>query len=302
MNAVTITKKQYAALNLLDIGTAQNTEGKIYVLDKGNILEHGKWHQCDGSLLLKELDTKNGASMAAKLKNVSILSDKKDEIAMNELVVPNNIAVNNNEVIGFTMPYIKNARTLTETLKDKNVPSCKKIRYLKKIGKTLKKLDALKKKGIINLTIGDLHEDNILVTNDEKIKFIDLDSVYLDGNYFHGGRYLYNPELTMVDKYKYTPYGTACQDKNTDIYCYIMIILNMISQGRMDYINIPEYMEYMKYLRDLGFGKELINSFKKIYLETENTNPEEYLGEIPESNLEEASYKTFCKKRGINLK
>ena len=68
MNAVTITKKQYAALNLLDIGTAQNTEGKIYVLDKGNILEHGKWHQCDGSLLLKELDTKKWCKYGSKIK------------------------------------------------------------------------------------------------------------------------------------------------------------------------------------------------------------------------------------------
>ncbi len=287
MNTVKLTEKEFEKLNKLDIRGAQNTESEIYVLDT--------WKYKNKNLLLKYLNEKEGEAFSSKLATVSLMIDKKDEIKIDELVLPNNLVVINDEVVGFTVPYVRGTRTLTEVLNDNKVSISNKIKYLKKIGKTLRKIEALKRKNIIDLTIGDLHEDNILITKDNNIKFIDLDGAYINNNYPQGARYLYNEQLRYIKKYKYKN-DLICPNKTTDLYCYNMIIINMIARSRMDSTNIPDYFNYTSYLISLGFDKHLIDSFRRIYSDGPNVNPEEYLERIDKEELSESSYNKYAEK------
>ena len=76
---------------------------------------------------LKELHTQDGVSMSTKLATVSLLSDKKDEININELVIPNNLVVVKNKVIGFTVPYIKDAKSLKSVIENPKIDNKEKL-------------------------------------------------------------------------------------------------------------------------------------------------------------------------------
>lgn len=272
-------------LKKLDIGSSQNTEGSIYILNNNT--------------LLKILYNKDGEDFASKLQAVSLMKDKEKELQADEFVIPTGLAIYKNEVIGYTVPYIKNAHTLNEMLNSKLVSRKDKIRLLKKVGQILKKIEYINKRGILDLTINDLHEDNILVTKDKKIKLIDLDSVYLGNNYPVGAKYLIeNDNLYDIKKYKCNEEGIFYPDRNTDIYCYNLIILNAISKSRMDYTSLPDFFSYIDYLESIGYGDKLLNSFKKIYLEGNNINPYNYLTDIPANTKDKENYMVYAKKMG----
>lgn len=287
MNSITLSKKQFDNLTRLDIGSSQSTESNIFILDKG------PWKYADGSMLLKELHTQDGVSMSTKLATVSLLSDKKDEININELVIPNNLVVVKNKVIGFTVPYIKDAKSLKSVIENPKIDNKEKIEYLRQVGKTLKKDESLERRKVIILSIGDLHEDNVLVTKDKNIKFVDLDGAYIGNNYPQDALYLYSKAIKNVKKYKFSEYGQARPDKNTDLYCYNMMLLNMISRRRLYICDISEYFDYLNYLKKLGFGADILKSFGRVYTEGPNINPVDYLDEIPEDKLGEAGYKIY---------
>lgn len=291
MKSITLTKKQFDKLNMLDIGDASHYESDIYVLN------HGPWKYADGSLLFKKLKPFCERDLATKLQTACLMIENEKEINSEELVIPNSLVVIKDKVEGFTVPYVKDARTLRETLKDDNISNSEKIEYLKKVGKTLKKIDSLKRRKIINLSIGDLHEDNVLVTKDGKIKLIDLDSAYIENNYPQGARYLRSDGISKCKKYKANVYGIVYPNKTSDLYCYIIMILNMLSkEHRMDRKSIPEYFDYLNYLKYLGFGEDLLKAFGRVYTEGPNINPVDYLDEINTENIDEASYENFEKK------
>lgn len=291
MNSITLTKKQLNSLKRLDTGNAKNTECEMYLLNNSN-------RKCtNNTLLLKKLYLNNGEVMANKVFTVSLLNDKKKDINMDELVIPNNLVVVNNEIIGFTVPLISDAKNLKTILDDFKIENSLKIYYLHKIGKILKKINSLHQKNIINLTIGDLHEDNILVTKDHDIKVVDLDSAYLGTNYPSSAFYLRNSEIEKFKKYKVNSFGVVYPNKNTGLLCYNSMILNTISRNRIDKLNICDYFSYVNYLETLGFGPDIIKSFRRIYTNGENLNPTDYLDQIPEERMGEALYKVYELKK-----
>lgn len=291
MNSITLTKKQLNSLTRLDVGSAKNSEGEMYILD------HGNWNYSDGSLLLKKLFIVDGEAMANKLFTVSLLGDKKEDIDMNELVIPNNLAVVKNEVIGFTVPLIPEAKNLKVILDNPKIDNSIKIDYLYKVGKMLKKVNSLNRRKIINLTIGDLHEDNILVTKDHDIRVVDLDSAYLDTSYPTPSFYLRNSEIGNFRKYKFNSSGIVYPTKNTDLLCYNSMILNTISKNRIDKLSVSDYFSYINYLESLGFGQDIVKAFRRVYTNGENINPADYLDQVPEEKMGEALYKVYELKK-----
>ena len=135
-----------------------------------------------------------------------------------------------------------------------------------------------------NFYLGDIHEDNFLVERDkQEIYIVDLDSCKIAGNKSFPGRYLTNSSLI---KYNSTKYQTLSQtddladykiDENTDIYCYIIMILNYLYDGRVDRLSLDKFYDFINYLEDIKVNIELIECFNKIVVGGNNINPCNYL-------------------------
>lgn len=298
METITLTKKQLEKLTPYKIPKeVTNTESEIYILDKGN------WRYNDGSLLLKKLHVNSSINMANKLFTVSLLSDNEDIINMEELVVPKHLVSVENKAIGFTVPRIIQSTNLGMILNNPKVENEKKIAYLHRIGKLLEKTKKLEISGI-NFHFGDLHEFNFVVSDcDDKIHAIDLDSAYLNTGYPSPSYYLAtNKNIGQFKrKYRINREGINLPDYNSDLFCYNMMILNMIGRDKISKLNMSDYFQYISYLNELGFGKHIIGSFADVYSSGKNVNPVNYFDEIPTDKLGEAGYKVYSlkKSRGI---
>ena len=110
--------------------------------------------------------------------------------------------------------------------------------------------------------------------------------------------YLYDSEkLSELDKYKIDSDNIIIPDSNTDIYCYIMIILDFISKSNYAYcLNIDEYNRYIDYLDKLNINSNLLQSFASVYKNNiDNINPLPYLDSLYEIG-ENASLQLFYKR------
>lgn len=134
-----------------------------------------------------------------------------------ELVLPNSIIKYNNHIVGFTMPYI-NGVTLSKLY------NCNDKELLKNVFYQI--LDLIEKysKLSVPFSIGDLHEDNIIVDSDDKIHIIDCDSfiinnneIYNDNNVLYYGKYIEYGELHI----HYHSY-------HTDYYCVLLTLINLL--------------------------------------------------------------------------
>ena len=186
MQTIKLSKRQLDNLKKYDVPQeVTNTEGVIYYLNTGikKIDNQGLLfkklyvnHDIPSSPAEEDDYIYHSSSMANKLSTISKLNDYKYTINMEELVIPKHQVSFKDEIIGFTVPEIKDARSLQAVLSDFKVSTEDKVGYLKQIGESLKKIKHLRLYDI-NFYIHDLQEGNILVTDkDKKIHFIDLDS------------------------------------------------------------------------------------------------------------------------------
>ena len=59
------------------------------------------------------------------------------------------------------------------------------------------------------------------------------------------------------------------------------MILNYLYQGNITKLDLDELYEYFNYLVSIGFPYELVDSFNRLFENTDNTNPYELLDLIP---------------------
>lgn len=296
MNTIMLTQKQLN--NLLPYYVekeVRNSEAQIFMLNQGN------WKFKD-ELLLKKLFITNNEAMASKLFTVSLLSDKEEEIGIEELVIPKHLVAvksrKQNPIVGITVPKIEHSKNLGIILNNPKVNNEEKLELLYYVGKLIKKTQSLKKKGI-NFSFGDLHEYNFLVTEDNKLKAVDLDSAYLGTNYPMPSYYLVsNKNLDEIKgKYRKNKDGIVYPNKNTDLLCYDFMLLNTISRGQIHKLGISDYYDYLSYLKYLGYGKDIIKCFEVIYTSSSNINPINFLDQIPEDKIGESGIKIYQLKK-----
>lgn len=105
------------------------------------------------------------------IKVLKQISKTKELKNIKELVLPNYLVSYKNQVVGYSMPYIK-GQTLDEIIKNDiyDVNTIKNI--FKKILETIEKINNPK----LNISIGDLHEKNIIIDDKLNLHFIDIDS------------------------------------------------------------------------------------------------------------------------------
>lgn len=233
--------------------------------------------------LLKKLHRTDGIIFANKLYTIEALNANKDSMPSN-FVLPESLVSINKKIEAFTMKYIKGIN-LSVILNNPDITYEEKIHYLKSIGRILEQMQNIRKyTNLNNFYLGAIHEDNFLVERDkQEVYIVDLDSCKIAGNKSFPGRYLTNSSLI---KYNNTKYQTLSQtddladykiDENTDIYCYIIMILNYLYDGRVDRLSLDKFYDFINYLEDIKVNIELIECFNKIVVGGNNINPCNYL-------------------------
>ena len=291
METISLTKKRFESLTPYELPNyVYNTEGTLYVLPIKN-----RWATV--FKLLKRLYLTNGKVFGNKLQTINSLIDNKEELAIDEIVFPEKIATVGGEIVGFTMPLIESIN-LSTALKSQEISNERKINYLKQIGEILAKMKLRRDyTSITDFYINDLHESNFIVDGDDNVKVIDIDSCKINGNGIFNSKYLSrksfinevykygkNNECNINPDYPYTYHkystditGAFIPDENTDLYCYIIVILNFLYGDNIGNFTLQEFYDYLEYLQKIGIDKELLLYFEKIATCSENENPYELL-------------------------
>ncbi len=148
----------------------------------------------------------------------NIFSKYKYLSTIKELVLPKELLIYNNEIVGFSMPYIKGL-SLEEIINNKLDKNYNMKEIFINLLNIIKKSEELP----FEFIIGDMHEQNIIIDEDNNIKIIDPDSfiidnnkICIDGEYLVGrypNHYYDNSELMKVNS-------------SIDYYSLLCIVLN----------------------------------------------------------------------------
>lgn len=284
MKVVNISKKRFSSLEPCRFDDV-NTEGVIY-----NFSYHG--HE----KLLKKLYVSDGITLAKKLFTIEVLNSNS---LPSYFIVPDSLVSVNNKVVGFTIPSI-NGVTLKNLLNDKDFPIQGKIGYLKSVGSILEKMVSIRNNTELrHFYLNDMHESNFMISYDTSdLCIIDLDGCKISSSFSFPARYLtMHALLNNIDKYNVEPdlrhgaYVMANQD--SDLYCYIIIILNYLYGENINNLDLASYYEYLNYLEDIGINMDLINSFVRIISHGSNINPMCYLDSLTDEQICRAKKKVY---------
>ncbi|MDY4236427.1 MAG: hypothetical protein SOX86_00230 [Bacilli bacterium] len=234
--------------------------------------------------VFKKLLNNTGVNLANKLYTLEMLDVNRKYLPEN-LCIPDYLTIVGGVVEGFTMPKIEGVN-LSTILKNKNLTIEEKIYYLKKIGELLHQLDQIRKYTPFNdFYLNDIHESNFIVNLYKKsITAVDLDSSRVYSKATFASRYLTPFALlnNVKDKYKIidetsSNLGYVEADRNTDLYCYIIMILNYLYGENVNNLSLTDFYDYLEYLENIGIDKELTEIFKTIVSNKDNENPYDLL-------------------------
>lgn len=165
-----------------------------------------------------------------------------------------------------------------------------------------------------NLYIGDLHEGNILLDTNRNLRIIDTTSLYIENthhflfenpNDVQESKYLeYNKEIKKekyLSKYKQGYLHNIIPSKDTDIFCYIIIILNTLAQLEASMLTFNSLLNYLDYLESIGIDLNFLYSVTTLFSLSPNINPYKYLSSITNEQLSEAHYLKYQKRTNIDL-
>lgn len=295
MNIISISKRRFDELKpLLLSREIFNTEGNIYEFNyRGN------------RKIAKKLFHQNGQVFANKLYTVEMLDSNKQYLPDCFCVADYLLAVSG-KIEAFTNPYVEGPN-LSTILHDKNVNPKEQLYYLKKIGEILQQMKNIRKyTPLKDIYLNDLHESNFIVNpNNRQLTVVDLDSCKIGTNDPFQSRFLTSKALLNNVKNKYkindtdTSMGHVIADENSDIYCYIITILNYLYGSNLNSISINEFYEYMNYLEYIKFDKNLINCFEKILTSGKNENPLNYIDLITTEQIYRAKEVVYKKVKNI---
>jgi len=303
MKTINLTRKRFESLDRYELPDyVFNTEGKLYVLPIKS-----RWNT--QIKLLKRLYQTNGDTFGNKLLTINSLNDNREIIDMeDEIIFPEELAIVGGEIVGFTTPLWENTINLLTALKSSDISNDSKINYLKQIGAILEKMKLRREyTQIKDFFLNDLHESNFIVDpTTNKLRVVDVDSSKINGNQIFPSKYLSSKSfISEIYKYqkngsqelKYYRYGedkypegynrypssmhgAFIPDENTDLYCYMMVILNFLYEDNIQNFTIQEFYEYIEYLYHIGISAELISYFEKMVSGSPNENPYELLDEL----------------------
>lgn len=268
MKIVNISEQRANNLKKYNINCL-NTEAIIYYFTMKK-----KWKLEDK--VFKKFYITNGKEFSNKMYTINSLIDYKDEINIDELVIPDCLVSINSKIVGYAMELV-NGINLSNVIYDSKISLQEKLQILKKIGVILEKMQSVRQyTNVKDFYIGDIHEENIMVDNDGNIKVIDLDSSKILNNQASPTRYLQSLKRKNVINNKYRidsiNEDIITPNEQTDYYCYIVLLLNTLYQGDITKLDMIKFYCYLDFLKSIGINLELINTFENIYTNKPNIN------------------------------
>lgn len=214
----------------------------------------------------------------------------RQDIVLNlpEIVMPELLFYFKNIFRGYLMQFIE-GKTLKSILIDDSVSFDKKRECLVKLGEFLEKLDNVRKNNskLSTLYLNDLHANNVMITPEGGIRILETDSMRFNNVGNFSAYYLevpYGSELLDL-KNKYDihydsfllsegiEYEEMRANRESDMYCYIMMILEFICGEDIHEKSYINYKNNINSLLKKGLPVELFEIFMNIYSEQENVNP-----------------------------
>lgn len=292
MKNIKLTKKQFEELEPLQVSTqVLNTEGALYNFSYKN-----------QEKILKTLYTINDHILFNKLYTIETL-DENAKYLPDSFCIPDYLVTIRGitQNYGFTVPKL-NGKTLTEFLNDKTIKTEEQIYYLKKVGKILNQLSAIRKHTPLkNIYIGDVHESNFIIDpSNKKLSVIDLDSCKIGDNEPFPARYLTPRALLNNANKKYNINKDSKQahviaDENSDLYCYNIMIMNYLYGGNINIDSLEEFYSYITYLDKIGINGNLLDCFERLVVNKPNKNPEIYLETLTNEEVYKAKKRVYNK-------
>lgn len=232
----------------------------------------------DKNILYKIFRTNSSKLLSEKKQIIEELIAAKEEINIPELVLPENIITIDNGFKGITINKI-NGCNLSLFLSSKGCPIRVKIGLLKELGKLLQRIHQVNP--TLNLAFGDVHGDNFMCSG-EKLYAVDTDCMKIHHNKARASYYIrLNSWINEISKYELDDSDFVDISKDTDIFCFIMMILDVIANEKIYLLTLDEYKRYLDYLNTLGFDTNLLNAFASVFNPNiSNINPTIYLDSV----------------------
>lgn len=267
MDIINMSSKQITSNIALD---SYNTSGYLKIVNYFN-----------RKMILKKIDPIRCDEVISKV----LFLNRYKNLMPSNFVIPEFLVLLDNKDLYMAIDYI-NGNNLGDVLKDKNINIRDKKIYLSYIGNTLEEMRHMRENPLLSdFCLGDLHEDNFIVSN-KKLYTIDLDDAKIDSispiaSYLQVGSlfsYLHTDKYIIED---YNPYFVKYKvDYNTDMYCYIMVILNFLYGDNVNNMNINDFYCYLDYLYKIGIDSSLLECFNSISSSDDNINPMNYIDSL----------------------
>lgn len=152
-------------------------------------------------------------------ENILAIINYYDDLKnISELVLPKTVYFLKDKIMGFSMEYIEGG-TLKQCLLDNSIDDGYKIELFHKIAKFIYELPE-------NIHIGDFHADNIIVTKNGSIKFIDIDGFSIDDNRMSCP--IDGIVHDLPSKYYDNNKWQVTVSRNSDIYCFYSMFVSFL--------------------------------------------------------------------------
>lgn len=297
MNVITLSKKKFETLEPLKLSKGVlSTEAELY-----NFNYRGQ------PKVLKRLFHQAGNRFANKLYTLEML-DANREYLPDSFCIPDSLISVTGNIEGFTLPK-KEGQALVTLLQDITRDPQEQVYYLKKVGEILQQMKNIRKyTPLTDIYLNDMHESNFLVnSNNRQLTVIDLDSCKIGRNDPFPSRYLTPMSLFTNAKQKYqiredSDLGYVEADEQSDIYCYIMMILNYLYGANISGESLEGFYEYLNYLEDIGVNKDLVEHFSRIVIAKPNENPINYLDTLTNENIVRSRRHVYQKVKEKRIK
>ena len=137
--------------------------------------------------------------------------------------------------------------------------------------------------------------------NKKQLYVIDLDSCKIASNIAFPAKYLtpkalFNntPSKYLINEDESIP-GFVTANENSDLYCYNMMILNFLYGDNINNFSVPEFYNYLNYLKYLNINSEMLGFFDRLVNNNRNRNPVNYLDSLTDEQIYRARKNVYTK-------
>jgi|GEM_PF-1710147 len=228
------------------------------------------------------------------IRTLTAIGNRKELSAIQNLILPQALISLRDKTIGYTMKFVRGV-TLTKALRV--APPHVAFMWFSQIYDTITSMSMLP----FRFHFGDLHEDNIIVTDRGELYFIDIDSFSVDDCFDYPSRYFECSDFYGLPKKYLSPQENIFHvDVNSDLFCLMHMILNYIMDEDSAWfcqISGVEIIEYLKYLTQQGVPVEFIRAINQLYRPGKNQFDLRWFNKFP-TEFASLSFQAFKDKAG----